>query len=159
MLSDTRNQLRRLQTISFYCLAAYLLLIACNSLSQAEPLKPTSQKATVSSLVFQRYDQSLLSQVVTDQLNRTYQPADQRQDLAFHYLWLQQHREDYSHKDGGAALGKILRLSLRALYNNHYGRKASSSEQSSDYSYSESHMNYRLRVSSDRVRLGVKYEF
>ncbi len=82
-------------------------------------------------------------------------------DLAFNYLWLQQHRDDYQHHDGGRALGKILRLGVKAFYNARYGDGSGNIDSADSDSFSKrfTNMDYRLRLNGDNLRIGIEYSF
>ena len=79
-------------------------------------------------------------------------------ELAFNYLWMQQQQQDYKHKDGGAAIGKLLRMSIKGLYKSYSG-STSISHGDEDVSRRISAIDYRLRVSGDKVKLAMEYEF
>lgn len=107
-------------------------------------------------------NQSLLDQVMPEQryLSKPVAHPEHEDDLAFNYLWLQQHQDDYSHADGGAAAGKMFRMGIKALYRSYYGTQATANGVAEeDFTAAISRFDYRLRLSGDRVKLGVKYEF
>ena len=103
----------------------------------------------------------LLDQVMP--FNGIYEEAiaspEHGDDLAFNYLWLQQHQQGYSQRHGGAAVGKILRMTFKSWYKSYYGGSITSPGVEDDFSSKMSDIDYRLRLSDDRVRLGVEYEF
>lgn len=132
-----------------------LLSLACH----AEPLAATN----VPAFYLQPHNQdALLLQVMPHQRlsDSLVARPEHKDDLAFNYLWLQQHRADYDYSDGGKAAGKVLRMGLKVLYHSYYGHSNRPNALSNDaFSTAVSNIDYRLRISSDRVKLGVKYEF
>lgn len=77
-------------------------------------------------------------------------------NLKFNRLWLEQYSEDYHHREGGAVFGYILRTTLRQWYKSRSTEQYSSSDAENQYSVN---MDYNLRISSDRIKIGVKYAF
>ena len=105
---------------------------------------------------------NLLRLVSHSDSHLTSMPLTRRQsdNLAFNYLWLQQYRDDYRHTDGGAALGRMLRMGLKTLYRNYYGGgsiRAGSGD--NDIAADYSGLGYNLRVNDDNVQLGIEYQF
>ena len=89
---------------------------------------------------------------------------DRTNKVDFNDLWIMQYQEDYDHKVGGAALGKILRMSLKSFYRNYRGVGTINSNYNSSYQDDEFNGNYAdigysLHLNSDRIRLGVEYQF
>ena len=86
--------------------------------------------------------------------------AAQDDDLAFNYLWMQQYQEGYDSRNGGAAVGKILRMGAKALYRNYYGNgSAATMNTGDDFTSHMSNLDYHLRLSGDKINLGVAFEF
>ncbi|WP_101756953.1 hypothetical protein [Oceanicoccus sp. KOV_DT_Chl] len=87
--------------------------------------------------------------------------TDSENDLAFNYLWMEQYKADYRSSEGGNAAGKILRRGLKAWYKSKYGKASTLSGDDEDTMVIDtlSQIDYRLRVSGDKVKLGIKYEF
>jgi hypothetical protein len=107
-------------------------------------------------------ERSLLDHVMPElaQLNDIIASPDHEDDLAFNYLWLQSHQDGYSYRDGGSAAGKLLRMGVKALYKTHYGSSSSASPSSEeDFKSNLSDIDYRVRLSGDKVKLGIEYEF
>ncbi len=85
---------------------------------------------------------------------------DEEEDVGFNYLWMQQQQLGYRHRDGSNAVGKLFKMSLKALYKGYYGRNSGGSITSDDdFSSSFSDLDYRMSVSDDKIKVGVKYEF
>ncbi len=103
---------------------------------------------------------SLLQQVTASNVVFDATPIDRQvdDDLAFNYLWMQQYQQDYRHKKGSAAMGKLLRMGVKSIYNTYTGRQ-SNINSNDDLNHSFSNMDYRLRLSGDKVKLGVEYAF
>ena len=106
-------------------------------------------------------NKSLLEQIMPDQvfLEPLIGTQKQADDLAFNYLWLQQQQQDYSRRDGGAAAGKLLRMGIKSLYKNYSGNNTINTSDESDFDSSLYQFDYRLRLSGDKVKLGIEYEF
>ena len=107
---------------------------------------------------------SLLEQVLPSHLKTKLLVSnpEHEEDLAFNYLWMQQYQDGYKSRHGGSAAGKLLRMSLKALYRSRYQSSSSSQAASDDDSLINdtfSKLDYRLKVSDDKFKLGVKYEF
>jgi hypothetical protein len=82
------------------------------------------------------------------------------QDLAFNYLWMLRYQTENPYKEGGAAAGKLIRMGVKALYKIYIGDITYSDKLKDDeIGGALSTMDYRLRVSSDKVKFGLKYEF
>lgn len=79
-------------------------------------------------------------------------------DLTFNYLWMQQYQQGYRRIEGGAAIGKLLRIGAKSLYRSYSG---SGSISTSDDNFSDSvyDLDYNLRLSGDKVKLGIEYAF
>ncbi|ARN75380.1 hypothetical protein [Oceanicoccus sagamiensis] len=106
---------------------------------------------------------SLLEQVMPKRvlLEPLVDTHDQEDDLAFNYLWLQQHQQGYSRREGGAAAGKLLRMGIKSLYKSYSGSGTinTNNHDDSDFKSKAADVDYRLRLSSDKVKLKVEYEF
>lgn len=89
--------------------------------------------------------------------------ANIKQDssLRFNQIWINQYKSDYKHKSGGAAIGKIFRMSFKSWYRS----LDTSSEpivinhQQNLNLQEESSMNYGLRLSNSKVKMKVEYKF
>jgi hypothetical protein len=88
-------------------------------------------------------------------------PAAQGQDrdLAFNYLWMQQYQPGYQQREGGAAVGKLLRMGVNSMYKSYTGRNLNNSNPNADIGSTYSNVDYRVRLSGNKVKLGFKYEF
>ncbi|MEE8059306.1 MAG: hypothetical protein V3T17_15940 [Pseudomonadales bacterium] len=151
-------------------IAILLIVTAFSSNSHAEQNNTT---ATVSSPFYKQLQRSgkdhyrpaqnsLLQQVMAPNLIFNASPTDPTQDneLAFNYLWMQQYQEGYGYKGGGAAMGKLLRMGVKNFYKSYTGSNAITGIGADDDIASRfSDLDYRLRLSSDRVKLGIEYEF
>lgn len=88
-----------------------------------------------------------------------YPHRHQRDDFDFNYLWLQQYQEGYDHRSGGAALGKILRMSIESLYRDYHGNSTRVDHGDDDFASRYQEFDYKLRLSDDRIKFGIEYEF
>jgi hypothetical protein len=79
-------------------------------------------------------------------------------DLAFNYLWMQQNQQNYRQKAGGAAFGILVRRGLKSLYKTH-GGSGLEAINDDDFRSDYSDLDYRLRLSSDKIKLGIEYQF
>lgn len=78
----------------------------------------------------------------------------------FNQLWIQQQQPNYRHKDGGAALGSLLRMGAKAFYHNYYGGKSIAvADTEEDFNGNQANLEYRLRVSDDEMKLNIEYDF
>ena len=104
---------------------------------------------------------NLLQQVTASDAMFDAFPTDREQDndLAFNYLWMQQYQHGYEQKNGGAAVGRLLRMGVKSIYNAYTGTTPSSTESREDFTRSTADLDYRLRLSQDKVKFGIKYEF
>ena len=105
---------------------------------------------------------SLLDKIVPhyDAFSLPLSNSKQDDDLAFNYLWMQQYQLGYSHKNGGAAAGKLIRMGLKSLYKSYTNSNSvTNAAAEDDFADKFSNMDYRLRVSGDKLKLGVKYSF
>lgn len=81
-------------------------------------------------------------------------------DLAFNYLWMQQYQSEYRHREGGAAAGKLLRMGIKTMlevYTGHISTHDNLIE--NNVTGTLSNMGYRVRLSSDNIKLRLEYEF
>lgn len=86
-------------------------------------------------------------------------PAD-TETVDFNQLWIQQHQPDYRYKDGGAALGRLLRMGAKAFYRNRYGgNNIALANAEEDFNGSQANVEYRLRVSGNEMQLKIEYDF
>jgi hypothetical protein len=88
---------------------------------------------------------------------------DRDKDLPFNYLWMRQYQDDYRYRKGTSATGKVFRRTLRNLYLS-YSKKPGSYSSKKTYSgdmesFFTRDLDYRLRVSTSKVRFKVEYEF
>ncbi|WP_339339317.1 hypothetical protein [uncultured Oceanicoccus sp.] len=105
-------------------------------------------------------NKSLLARIMPDQVFlEPLTNQKQADDLAFNYLWLQQQQQGYSQKNGGAAAGKLLRMGIKSLYKSYSGSSSINIGDESDFVSSIHNVDYRLRLSSDKIKLGIEYEF
>jgi hypothetical protein len=81
------------------------------------------------------------------------------EDLVYNYLWMQQHQQGYRHRDGTDGANKLLRMGGKALYKAYYGSSNIKLNSDDDISSSFSDIEYKLGVSTDKVRLGLEYDF
>ncbi len=176
-----RPQAYRTSTISIsrltpLVLLAMLLILAgllYSPMSKADKLYLSPSQATTTAFYQQfrqnsaskssNHSKSLLEQVMPNRvlLEPLVDSHEHEDDLAFNYLWLQQHQQGYSHRDGGAAAGKLLRMGIKSLYKSYSGSSSinTNSNDESDFNSNVSQVDYRLRLSGDKVKLGIEYEF
>lgn len=92
--------------------------------------------------------------------NQNLPTVGQDDDLIFHYAWMQQYSDDYRYREGGAALGRMLRISAQSLYDQHLRRPRSHQGGNDDIVDSfGSDVEYNLRMSGDEIKLGIEYDF
>ena len=80
-------------------------------------------------------------------------------DFVYNYLWMQQHQQGYRHRDGTDGVNKLFRMGVKALYKSYYGNNRIRLNSDDDISSSFSDVEYKLGLSTDRVRLGLEYDF
>jgi hypothetical protein len=80
-------------------------------------------------------------------------------DLVYNYLWMQQHQQGYRHRDGSDGANKLLRMGGKAVYKAFYGSSNIKLDSDDDISSSFSDIEYKLGVSTDRVRFRLEYDF
>lgn len=125
------------------------------------PFYAQLQRSNAYGATYRNDGESFLLQVMGSNYQDTLAPSTVAEDdeLAFHYLWMQQYQENYHHRDGGAAAGKILRMGVKALYKSYVNGVIYSAQSNEDIEATISDLEYRLRVSGDKVKLGIEYEF
>lgn len=80
--------------------------------------------------------------------------------LEFNYLWMRQNQDNYRYSDGSAAIGKLLRMRMKTWYksyrasNKNIGLPNENGGGSIGYD-----VDYRVRLSSNRIKLALEYEF
>jgi hypothetical protein len=84
---------------------------------------------------------------------------EHEEDLTFNYLWMQQHQQNYKHRDGTDGASKLLKMGAKAMYKSYYGKGKIGFDSNDDITRSFSNVDYRMGVSTDRVKLGVEYNF
>lgn len=152
-----------------YLIMAMVVLAAVSSVAQAQTNAEQAQHTDFyHQLVKSKKGQyrpvynDLLSQVTDEQTLFMNTPPDliSDQDLAFNYLWMQRYQSEKHYKEGGAAAGKLVRMGVKALYKMYTGQINYNDKLSDDDIRAPlSSMDYRLRLSSSKVKIGVKYEF
>lgn len=87
--------------------------------------------------------------------------ARERENLAFNYLWLQRYRDDADYKEGGAALGKLLRMGIKSLYSTHKRPEQTQHRDPGDDTFSANFttVEYRFHVREDQVDLRITYTY
>lgn len=84
----------------------------------------------------------------------------QRDDLAFNYLWLQRYDGDYRDSQGGAALGRLLRMGVRSLYRSYNHRGVVLVTRGDDeFTTHYAEIEYKVRLREDQVKLGIEYNY
>ena len=80
--------------------------------------------------------------------------------LEFNYLWMRQSQNHYRYSDGGAAVGRLFRMGMKTWYKNYRNnnKNVDLPNENGGGSFG-SDIDYRLRVSSNRVKLALEYEF
>jgi hypothetical protein len=94
-------------------------------------------------------------------LKLDYQAAYQEDaHLLFNTLWLQESQQYYDYDEGGAAVGKLFRIGLKTWYRSYRSANRQSNLPDENGSGAVSNdIDYRVRLSSDRVKLQFNYEF
>ena len=72
---------------------------------------------------------------------------------------MQQYQQGYRHRDGTDGVNKLFRMGVKALYKSYYGNNRIQLNSDDDISSSFSDIEYKLGVSTDKVRLGLEYDF
>lgn len=90
--------------------------------------------------------------------------AEHDPHLAFDLLWLEQHRDGYRYREGGAALGKLFRSLLRQAWDNYRDDGGSFLSVVPDTADRAARAyrpgtRYDLRISDDEVELGFEYRW
>lgn len=84
---------------------------------------------------------------------------EQEEALTFNYLWMMQHQPDARYREGSEAASKLLKMGAKAIYKSYYSNSKFDINSDDDLTSSFSDIDYRLGVSTDKVKLGVKYSF
>lgn len=88
--------------------------------------------------------------------------AEDDPDLDFNMAWMDQFQPGYKSRNGGAALGVLLRGYARSLFesyrSNNQGGGVTPGTEDTDINFGND-VEYDLRLKSDEVRVGVKYAF
>lgn len=80
--------------------------------------------------------------------------------LEFNYLWMRQNQDHYRYSDGGAAIGRLFRMGVKTWYKNYRNSNKNVGLPNENGGGSiNTNIDYRLRLSSDRVKLALEYEF
>ena len=103
--------------------------------------------------------ETLLDAENTQLLNQAYLANDPQ--LKFNQLWLRQNSDDYSHRSGGAALGKLFRMVLRNWYEQNNSSKATIIINHHQNRFAENELNtdYNLRLSNDKIHLKMEIKY
>ena len=134
-----------------------LMILCCYTLSinvaQADMLANNQKNDTnqTVALSLKGENNALLNQAI----------LEQDKHLRFNQIWMDQYQNSQRHKSGGAALGKIFRISVGHLYDrfrtntkpiviNHHQNLNFENEPAIDY---------RLRVSNSKVKMKMEYKF
>lgn len=100
--------------------------------------------------------------VVTDARQGNRLVAEDDPDLNFNMAWMDQFQPGYKSRNGGAALGVLLRGYARSLFESYRGNNQGNSliPNADDESLNfGGDVEYDLRLKSDEVLVGVKYTF
>jgi hypothetical protein len=103
--------------------------------------------------------------IITDPNHGNRLVAEDDPDLQFNVLWLDQYQDGYKTRDGGSALGYMLREYLKSAYKSYRERNAQRLSALPDEKGNgsitgfEGEMHYRLRWSDDEVKVGVEYNY
>ncbi len=164
MACQTKQFIQHDLKVAFLTSFAVLLLCAAlgySNRSTAEVIVPNTpfyyQLHQFKSGNIQADQSSLLNKISldTNTFNAIPMTRNQEDDLAFNYLWMQQYQQDYEYKDGGAAIGKLLRMGLKSMYR----RNNASLSSENDFSSSYSSFDYHLRLSGNKFKIGLEYDF
>lgn len=102
--------------------------------------------------------------IITDAEHGNQMVAEDDPDLRFNLLWMQQYQPGYRGRNGGAALGEIVRDYLRSAYKSYRSHHAQSlsalpDENGTLKSRATTDLDYRINWDGEDFRLGVKYSF
>lgn len=103
--------------------------------------------------------------IVSDPTHGDQLVAEDDADLQFNIIWLDQYQEGYKTRDGGAALGHMVREYLKSAYKAYRERNAQRLSALPDEKGNgringfEGEMNYRLRWNDDEVKIGFEYTY
>ena len=92
--------------------------------------------------------------------------ADDDSNLRFNLLWMEQFRPGYKNREGGAALGNIVRSYLKTAYKTYRAHNTIGDGMLPDENGSlrgrpagSGETDYNLRLTDDEVRVKVEYSF
>ena len=90
-----------------------------------------------------------------------YQAAyEEDPHLQFNTLWLQEGQQHYDYDEGGAAIGKLFRMGVKTWYRSYRSANRESKLPDENGSGAVSNdVDYRVRLSSDKVKFQLNYEF
>lgn len=103
--------------------------------------------------------------IVSDPTHGDRLVAEDDTDLQFNILWLDQYQEGYKSRNGGSALGHMLREYLKTAYKSYRERNAQKLSALPDEKGDgringfDGEMHYRLRLNDDEVRVGFEYNY
>ena len=102
--------------------------------------------------------------IVTDAEHGNRLVAEDDPDLRFNILWMDQYQPGYRTRNGGAALGQVLRNYAKSLYKSYRANKVSPDSALPDSEGTGSvgdmtNTDYDLRINGDEVKFGIKYTY
>ena len=149
----------------------FLFFLAFSSLVSSEPFTQASSLEP-SEFFYQQLRQSRDQQGYKERKSMFKQVASRypdfdnlligpqhQDDLVHNYLWMQQYQQGYRHRDGSSGVNKLLRMGAKALYKSYYGSSKIKLDSDDNIGSSFSDIDYKLGVSTDKVRFGLEYDF
>jgi len=103
--------------------------------------------------------------IITDEEHGNQLVAVDDPDLRFNMLWMQQYQPGYKVRNGGAALGEVLRDYLRSAYKSFRERNAQTFSRLPDENGSlrvhtfSNDVEYHLNWNGRDMKLGIEYDF
>jgi len=102
--------------------------------------------------------------IVTDAGHGDQRVAEDDPDLRFNLLWMQQYQPGYRSRNGGAALGQIVRGYLRAAYKSYRAQNAQALSGLPDENgllraHPASEVDYHINWDGGDFKVGVEYSF
>lgn len=123
-----------------------------NSLALADFQTSTPTQDDLAVLHYQQQSNALLERQIADHEDPS---------LKFNRLWIKQHQHDYKPNSLGAVAGKLLRRQIKRTYRTAFNTSKTvviNHHQNIQYQ-EQSPMDFGLRVSPERVKLNLSYQF
>jgi len=158
-MEGRRHRHAALSTLA--CIAGTLAL--CNA--QAQPTGDAFYHQLLKTSPQPGYQPTRSFTIVTDEENGNQLVAVDDPDLRFNVLWMQQFQPGYRTRNGGAALGEVLRGYVKAAYKTFRQRHAQTFSSLPDENGAirvhsiSSEMEYHLNWTGKDFKFGVEYDF